>query len=367
VRFRFTPICLLFLAGCGSRTGLPSSYSETADAAPPSDCPDSPDKPLELATLGDFDSYEQVTAMAVAQGYVYYEVGPNTIPTGVYRVPIGGGAPTMVVHGSSGCDVSSPFAAGSLATDGRYLFGQDEVAIGCTAYPVHVDAYDVTDGTLFELPIPPGADSMPRAVAPQALDGGGAAWMIDPGTYTGPVVLARWTGGPTSTLVASLPSWATGFVVVAGVGFVSTIETGTVTLDAVSLANGTVTALGTFGVDFALYGANDEAIFYTPDGSTLSRREAAGGAVTVLSVPLPVRASWVDRDYFYFDSSEVSPPSFPAIVMRIPAKGGPAKQIYRDDARDGVQAITGDACNVYWVAGPDFGTKRPPALFARRR
>ena len=336
MRCPFGPICLL-LVGCGSRSGLNAAVEE-ADASPPPSCPGSPDQPLMLATVGEFAKYDKVTAMTVANGFVYYAVndGSNN-PVAIFRVPTSGGTSSAVIQGQGGCDVSSPFAYGGLETDGRYLFTPDEEAVGCTGYSARVTAYDTTNGALFQLPIPPGADAEPRAVSPRALAGGGVVWAIDPGTYTGPIVVARWTGGPTSTLVATLSEWATGFVVAGGVGFVSTIATGTVTLDQVSLTDGTVTPLGQFGTDFVLLGANDEAIFYTPEGKTFARREVVSGAVKSLGVPLPLHAMWVDHDYLYNDSIGVSPPSFPAVLTRIPATGGSAKQIFHDASRNGIQ------------------------------
>lgn len=366
MRSCFAAICCLLLVGCGSRTGLNTAAAGTqVDASPPSGCADSPDSPTMLAAIGDYGSDDQVTAMTVARGYVYYEVGPNAKDYGLFRVPVTGGTPSPILQDVSACDTSSPFAVGNLASDGHYVFGRDEEAIGCTGYPVHISAYDTANGALFQLPIPSAADSQPRALSPQALAGGGAAWVIDPGSYTGPAVLARWTGGSASTVVALLPGWATTFVVSAGVAYVTTIAKGKLTLYSASLANGAIDQLGTYGTDFALVGANDEAIFYTPDGSTLSRRDAADGQVSVLPVKLPAHATWVDHDWFYFD--EKTPPDFPAVVMRIPARGGAAREIYRSDTRDGIEAISGDACNVYFVAGPDYKAQRAPALFVRRR
>jgi hypothetical protein len=370
MRCPFGPMGLLLL-GCGARTELDSAAraTEQADASPPSSCPGSPAEPVILATVGAIDSYDKVTAMTVARGFVYYAVsnGSNN-PVAIFRVPTTGGAASAVIQGVDGCDSTSPFAYGNLETDGRYLFTPDEEVVGCTGYAGHVTAYDTTNGGLWPLPIPAGADAEPRVLSPRALAGGGVTWAIDPGTYTGPVVVARWTGGPTSTVVATLPEWATGFVMAAGGGFVSTIATGTVTLRAVSFADGTVTPLATFGTEFTLLGSNDQAIFYTPDGSTFARREAGSGAVTSLAVPVPQHAIWVDRDYLYLDSLGLEPPtSFPAVVTRMPAGGGAAEEIYRDHGRNGIQAITGDSCNVYWVAGPDYDQHSPPALFARGR
>ncbi len=216
-------------------------------------------------------------------------------------------------------------------------------------------------------PNPPGADSKPRVLPPRALAGGGAAWVIDPGTYTGPVSVARWNGGTTSTLVAPLPAWTYGFVVAGDTGFATTVDSGTRQLHQVSLLDGTVTPLETVTSDFELLGANDEAIFYTTDGSTLSRRQVATGVVSTLAVPVPEHALWVDNDFLYVDSAGIAPPSTPAVVTRFPAQGGAGKEVYRDDARNGVQAITADACNVYWVAGRDYNGPRAPAIFVRRR
>jgi len=42
--------------------------------------------------------------------------------------------------------------------------------------------------------------------------------------------------------------------------------------------------------------------------------------------------------------------------------GTAAVEIYRDDGRERIESITGDACNVYWVAGRDYDQRRPPAL-----
>jgi hypothetical protein len=321
-----------------------------------------------LAEVGQVGSYDRVVDLTLAQGFVYYTVvnGSNS-PVGLFRVSLGGGTPELVVPGQGGCDSFSPFAYGNLASDGRYVFGADEESVGCSGYSVRVTAYDTTDGTLSQLPTPAGADVEPRVLSPRATAGGGVAWLIDPGTYTGPVSLARWTGGAGSTIVATLPAWAYGFVLAGNVGFVATIASGTRTLHSVSLADGTVTPLETFGTDLQLLAESDDAVFYTADGSKLSRREVASGAVTPLTAPVPDHALWVDHDFLYVDSAGLHPPSYPAVVTRFPANGGAGKEIYRDDARNGVQAITGDACNVYWVAGRDYNTPRRPAIFVRRR
>jgi len=359
-------LALLFgLSGCGSRSGLTASSDE---AAPPAACPNSPQQPVMLATVGDAASYDRVVDMTVAQGFIYFTVvnGSNS-PVGLFRVPVGGGSSQLVVPGQGGCDSFSPFAYGNLASDGQYVFGADQESIGCAGYSARITAYDAGSDQVFQLGNPAAADSEPRVLAPRALASGGVAWVIDPGTYTGPVVLARWTAGSASTVVAPLPAWTYGFVVAGDVGFVSTVESGTRQLHAVSLSDGGVTALETVSSDFELLAGNDEAVYYTSNGSALSRREVTSGAVSALAVPVPQHARWVDHDFLYVDSAGVAPLSSPAVLTRFPAKGGAGKEIYRDDARNGIQAITGDACNVYWVAGRDYDTFRAPAIFARRR
>jgi hypothetical protein len=375
MRALLAPAILLALLGCGARTDLATATatvtaSSDAGVPPPTDpaCAGAPAEPLLLATVGEFSRYDKVTAMVVAGGALFYAVsdGGND-PLAIVRVPIGGGPVTEVVKGASGCEATSPFAYGPLATDGRLLYTNDEESIGCTGYAVRVTTIDVATGALGSLPFPPGVDAEPRSLFPKALRGGGAAWVVDPGTYTGPVVVAAWTGGPTSRVVATLPAWTTGFERVGDTGFAATIDKGTATLLAVPLAGGAPTALGTFGPKLSLHGANDDALFFTPDGTTLARRDAATGEVTTLAIPLPTHAFHVDRDHVYTDSVGQTPTSFPAVLTRVPAKGGAPEEVWRDDARNGIQAITTDACNVYWVAGPDYDASAPPAVFARRR
>ncbi len=323
-----------------------------------------------LASVAAAGSYDKVVAMTVTRGFVYFtKVNGSNNPLGLFRVPIDGGAPELVVPvEGEPCNLFRPFAYGNLASDGRYVFGAASESKNCTGYSKHISAYDTNDDTWFQLPVPAVANSKPRVLAPRATLDGGAAWVINPGTYEGPTVLARWSGGPVSTIAFSLPVWVTSFVLAGNDAFVSTRDSGIKTLRYMSLTSSTLSEPETVGPDFRLLGANNNAIFYTPDGTTLSRRDVASGVVTALGAPKPRAGLWVDDDFLYLGPAE-GVTSSAAVVMRRPASGGPAVEIYRDDSRRRVDAITADSCNVYWAVGRSYddGNSQPVAIFARRR
>jgi hypothetical protein len=120
---------------------------------------------------------------------------------------------------------------------------------------------------------------------------------------------------------------------------------------------------------FGFIGANATAFFYTEDGTSVERRDAVTGAVTTIASGVSVSAAdslWADDDWVYVRVDQGGTSS-PAALGRVPAAGGPVETIYEDTARDGIQAVTSDACNVYFVAGPNQDAADPPGLFVLGR
>jgi hypothetical protein len=366
----------IVLAACGARTSLaiqaPADDSGArmmmpeagADSAVP--CPGSPSHPTVLVSIGKPASFDTPTVLTATGSFVYYAVNDESNnPLAIFRAPTTGGSSERIVEGVPGC-ASSPFGYGQLVNDGAHLFTPDEEEVStCAGESLHVTAYDIATGTVTRLPNPPGA--APRYVTQvRAAPGGGALWLLPAVALSpGDTLLARWDG-TSSSIVADIPAYAFDFVVAAGRAFVRAERT----LYEVALVEGRgVMDLGPIDeMNFQFVGANDTAVFYTPDGTSLVRRDAVSGTEQTLANDVDVSgrfgdSMWADDAWVYFRQTHGADQE---ALARVPASGGPVEVIYDDTAR-GVYAVTSDACNVYWLSGPDYDKNEPSALFARRR
>jgi hypothetical protein len=346
--------------GCGARSDL-------ADApAPGLVCKDSPIQPALLETIGPFKDYDRATAITVTGGDVYYSVndGSND-PLAIYRAPIAGGAATPIVLGVPGC-ANSPFGYGALVTDGRYLYTPDEEEVSlCGGGSLDVTAYDLATGATSTLPNP-ASPVMRYVVGVRPAPGGGAIWLYGDPTPGSDTWIVRWDGTSPS-VIGSIPDLAFDFIVSGDRALVATPHS----LYVASLTGAAdVTPAG--AVDFgklALVGANAEAFFYTPDGASVDRRDAATGEVTTVGasgVGEGAVPRWADDAWIYFSMGDTVTSSG-AELGRVPETGGEVEVIYDDASRDGIDVVTSDACNVYWVAEVDFADSKPAALFVRGR
>jgi hypothetical protein len=199
----------------------------------------------------------------------------------------------------------------------------------------------------------------------RAAPGGGALWLSVDDDIGGTTWLVQWEGASSAELV-EIPDQAFDFVVSGD----RALAVGRSTLYLVTLAGiPSVSAVATVADEtkFAFVGANATAFFYTEDGTSIERRDAATGDVTTIATGVGVAAVepdslWADDDWVYVRIDQ-SGTMFPAALGRVPAAGGPVETIYEDATRDGIQVVTSDACNVYWVAGPAYDASDPPALF----
>jgi hypothetical protein len=350
-------------AACGARSDLAAS-----GGAPPPDlvCKGSPAEPVKLQSIGSFKSFDRATSITAAGAFVYYEVNDGSNEAlAIYETKATGGKATPIVLGVPGC-ASSPFGFGDLVTDGRYLYTPDEVEVDlCSGASLDVTAYDLATGALTMLPNPP-SPTMRGLASVRAAPGGGAIWIYTDDMLGDDSWIVRWDGTSTS-VIAQVPDLAFDLVISGDQALVAADKS----LYLVALSSGEVTSVGSieFG-KFSLAGANATAFFYTPDGVSIDRRDAATGEVTTVvagtgSQILSSAALWVDDDSVYFPMG--SPTSGGAKLGRVPATGGEATVIYEDAKRDGIDAVTSDGCNVYWVAGIDFDHSRPSALYARGR
>lgn len=355
----------LALPACGARSEL-ALPSGDAGAAPGT-CPGSPDQPAVLAEVGMFEQFQSPTAITVAGPAVYYTVndGSNN-PLALYRLPIAGGKPVQLVAGVPGC-ANSPFGYGLLVTDNHRLYTPDEEMITtCAGAPLRITSIDPATGATSPLPDP--ADPAQRAaIQVRATATDGIFWLrpvtfLDPSS-PGDTQLARWDGA-NAAAVAAIPGRATDFVIAAGQAFVQTRDT----LYAVPLVDAhTAAALDAVDDKFTFIGSNQEAIFYSPDGASLVRRDALSGTTKTL-LPSGVDThrrfadpTWADEAWVYF----IRDPQ--RDLARVPAAGGDVEVLSPADGREGVTGVVTDDCNVYWLAGASFSESKPPAVYARRK
>jgi hypothetical protein len=350
----------LSAAACGR-----SELGVSGPAGPGSACLDSPSEPVRLQSIGAFSDYDRVNAITAAGSDLYYAVNDGSnVPVAIFRAPIAGGAATPVVVGVPGC-ASSPFGYGVLVSDGRRLFTQDEEEVSlCGGASLDVTAYDLSTGTVSTLPNPP-SQAMRYVAQVRAVKEGGALWLYVDEDLGGTTWLVKWDGTTTSELV-EIPDQALDFVVSGDRALVWARKT----LYDVTLT-GAPAASAVAMVDdskFGFVGANATAFFYTEDRTSIERRDAVSGQVTTIATGVSVAAVepdslWADDSWVYVRLGQTGT-SFPAELGRVPAMGGPVETLYADTTREGIQAVTSDRCNVYWVAGPSFDASEPPALFA---
>jgi hypothetical protein len=350
-----------FALECGGRTGLGAGERTSAGT-----CSDVPSAPTSIATVGEVGQYPRVGSMTVVGPTLYYSVydGSNS-PLALRRVSLAGGTPEDVVAGKGGCDTSSPLGYGPLVTDGRRVFTTDIASVGCSGYARHVTVYDDATDVLSSLENPAGAGVDRAVMALRALPGGGVAWIVR-SLGPEPGVLAAWDGSGEPRVVAPIPALGMGLLVVGADAFVHHVANGQAALDRVALATGATTTVATFPAkDFRLVGANDDAIFYTTDGKTLTRRVVATGTTNAVDAEV-TGAAWIDGDDVYF-VRQPPPNDFTVHLRRASARGGPSAPVHDDPARNQVQAITGDGCRLVFAVGPDFTNRKPVAIVRQRR
>lgn len=106
-------------------------------------------------------------------------------------------------------------------------------------------------------------------------------------------------------------------------------------------------------------GVSNESLFYTPEGSSIVRRDSAGQETTILEgAALATRPysgqvpAWVDEAWLNYAQANA--------LLRVPSVGGSLEVLVESTGI--VEAISGDACNLYWLETSSPG---PAALMVR--
>lgn len=332
-------LALSALLGCGARSDI--ELSAGGAAAPPPDtdadaCPGAPDAPTPLATISGMCTGP--TALTIANEHLYYGVfvqcGEPNGTGDIRRVPLAGGMPEDVDSGN--------YDYGPIVHDTTNLYVPKVVTTPGTSWHAGVAALPLVGGAA-KILMSPSPQPGPLYVTDLwASDATGAVWLFSTGSPSDPTLLARSDGaGP--GLVASIPGWAFELVVAGEQVFVHATHA----LYSVPLAGGPATELRPLTLDAALLGVTASAVFFTPDGTSIVRREVATGAETTLTTGASIHtavfanrvASWVDETGVYFGEGEM--------LKRVGLDGGAPEVLASETGRQ-VQAITSDGCDVYW-------------------
>jgi hypothetical protein len=358
-------IAALAIFGCGARSPL------EIGAGGPAACATAPATPTVLLTLGPtLLQSPRATAITVAGSALYFSLnnGSND-PLAIERLATRGGTPTQILQGNTGC-VSTPFGYGPLVTDGTFLYTPDEEMVTtCTGVASRVTRLDPSTGATVRLPNPNDGHQRGIAAIRVSLELGvlflAPLTFEDPTPPPGDTVLARWDGVQTTTL-GSVPGTAFDFVLAAGLAFVQTDHAlYSMTLDGA----GTLTMLRTTGQKFWLAGSTvaGGAIFYSPDGDGIVRRDVGSGTETVLATGAGGNFDGNGDLLFADDASVYFVQANQNALARVPIGGGPVEVLSPDEQRDGVNGVVTDACSVYWLAAPSFPLSLPPVIYARAR
>ncbi len=359
------PALLLALTACGARSTL--SVGGDATHGP---CGASPTTPAVLTTFGTFEQFRRPTAITVAGSSLYYSIndGSND-PLSIERLPTTGGAPTEVLAGVTGC-ATTPFGYGPLVTDGTYLYTPDEEMVTtCTGESMRITRIDPVTGEAITLPNP--SDGHIRGVAGvRASAARGVFWLApvtfqDPSPAPGTTLLVRWDGTSTSML-ATIAGLAFALVVAGGQAF---IQTSKILYQVPIDGSAAPSVVASVGDKFRLAGSNGEgdAIFFSPDGATIVRRDVTSGNEQILATGAGGNfdgngdAIWTDEAWVYFVQASQNG------LARVPVTGGDVEVLSPDEMRDGVNGVVTDACNVYWLAAPSFPASLPPVVYALAR
>jgi hypothetical protein len=337
--------CVAALVGCGARSSIATSRD---DAAP---CPGAPASPTTLAVLGRSEAYSGALVVASPHAYWGFTAANAAGSQGVVRVPLAGGTAELF---------SADYDYGPLATDGAalYLARLVPVSPGVSAH-LAVEAVPLGGSASTILPRPPGAAASYAAVNDVgSAPGGPTYWLLaDPGYPGLGTLLVRWDGQSATATV--IPAWSVALAISGDVIFVQAVH-GLYRAP----RGGEATWARALTPSSALLAANDVAVFYTPDGAVIVRRDATTGAETTLATGRTLErarttqraAAWASAAWLYFAEG--------GQLHRVPTDGGNVQAVW-SDSRAVVEAISGSGCAVYWVV--NRSAPLDPALFAVRQ
>ena len=353
VRIRLL-VGFLGVTGCGARTAL------DVPAVPVDPCASAPDTPITVSIVhpSEAASFYNGSAIAITpRNGVYFETGGQigTARTGVALLPLAGAQPeqgqsTLVFPPNS----SAPAVDGPLVADPTNFYFS---GVGGTIGSLQ--------GYLGAQPLEGGPVSVVKVIASDsvltdawAIPTGGVMWLeTQVGNSAMASALFLWDGSRT-TQIASLGEAATGLVGNADDAFVMTEAH----LFDVPLAGGAPIMLRPVKPPSQILGWDGEALFYSPDGTSVVRRDVvSGNERTLLSgLTLPAHGpgghnGWVDSTSLYYVTDTSA--DVPAVLNRIGVDGGTPEAIWSDTTHPPLGAVATDACNIYWaVASSPWGT-----------
>jgi hypothetical protein len=341
-----TVIPLAATTACGARTEL--------DAPTPvlGPCAASPAAPMAIdppaATAYD---YFAGASIAVGSNFVLFASGIaiGTATGGVAKIGLMAGGPqlsSLVTFATDG-----RFVQGPLVTDGIDLYFPAAPAerVGYQGPPALAAA--PLDGSPLQFLASPDASARyVWDVAVNRQPGVFIAWNPE---GPGPSALTHWDGHQQMQIVTTFPEWTVMIVAGADTVFVQTATA----LYQTPLPAGPparIRSLAPGNVNAQLLGLNDTALFYSPDGTTIVRRDRTSGTEAMLvsgAALLPDvgagHTGWADTTWLYYVTGLAAAPQS---LRRTPVAGGPSEVLWDDPEHPPTGAVTTDACNVYWLA-----------------
>jgi hypothetical protein len=372
-------LSIVAMSSCGARTEL---------ASPEDPCASSPRAPTAFPSV----ACDPKTCVARAGGVLaitndaaYFSTGISVGPsprTTLMRASLVGGVPEPFVPDAS---VSS---SGLLAHDASYLYFPDVVDLDSSDIPHQsLVAASLHGGPSITLANPNG-ETAGLVWDVQTNGEAGVFWLFAGSVFW----LAHWDGSSTTAL-ASLNDLPYGLAVSATRAFVLTLKA----LYAVPLSGGAAVELrgdlpGTDTAPPSFLGLNEQALFYTPDLTSIVRRELASGTETIIASNIHTvapgglesgpgaggvggigRSGWVDASWVYFLTGPQYPIVEPETLSRVSIDGGEVEVISAATEHPPSGGVATDACNVYWLAasGPwdpaHLDSTNGPSLLMYRR
>jgi hypothetical protein len=277
---------------------------------------------------------------------------------------------------------SQNYVGGTLAHDEVDLYFRTAPA---KSPPGNVNALPLGGGPAVVLPVTDMSQlQTPGVIDVAATTQRGVLWLVESdATLAGPSWLTGWDGAKVTT-IASFPERSVMLVADAKEAFVQT-DTG---LYVVSLVGGASTRLrslppisspqGGPQTNVQLLGLNADALFYSPDGTTIVRLETSSGVESRLvtgallnSAGTGLHNGWADSSALYYVTENQG---LAQALVRVDVHGGTPEVIWDDPGNPPTGAVATDACNMYWLTGSSPYTVNgqpmsngPSVLMVRRK
>jgi hypothetical protein len=345
----------LALSACGSRSDLSAELLQGSAGAPDASAADVSSggcsaKGQQLADVrftptGGF-ARVQIAALTPAGGNLFIGAWLQDEEDGRYdgegfieSVLTTGGTLIDVTGGLGQPANLKHYAGGDLAQDGTSLYYARPTLLGTTVSFPDLVARPIAGGPETVIPNPLGAATTTTVTAVAAASPG-AVWAVHTQS-TPPAWLLRWDGA-TTTVLGSFEDYGEKVVVVGTTAYVGGFQH---IWKAAFDGGGVNDANHTWDSGAALLAANDEAVFFTPEGRSVVRRDVTTGIESRIATGVPFGqnpAAYADATALYVATKQSN--------LRIPVGGGPWTNLHGDPA----YALAGDTCNLY-LAEPNPG------------